>query len=168
MSRKNYKILISVLIVIALGLGFMIQQRFTPQEPENGGDQTSPLIPSQPQPLAGDERAVLKAPAPDAPPEEKQRYFALVNEMAKEAEFLDITDCMGSPVVFQIKEKAKFTVKNNDDVPRTVYVDKEHAYTVPAHGTKVIQADFGDGPQAYGYGCGTVKGLAGLFLVTPE
>lgn len=122
---------------------------------------------SFPRNLTPQERAALVTPARDASDEEKRRHFDLVVPLATRAEFLDITDCLGNPIVFEATQDRGFSVKNSDDENHTLQLSEERFYTVPAGGTKDIVADFGFGPGVYGYGCDNSTGAAGVILVTP-
>lgn len=167
-------IFIVLLVVIAAGLGYFIYKKSLtePASVEVGEDQVTASRPPQSlQDLEGvaseEEVAVLNAPGPDATEEERRSHFLLVQKAAKASPYLDITKCsIAQPVVFEVKDGATFTVKNEDTIEHGIVIDAEHTYRIPAGETKDIVADFGKGPGVYGFGCDSVPHAVGFFLIS--
>lgn len=162
-NEEKMNIAVVFLIVVAVMLGYMIFQQSRPKSTdriEKAGAAQALF-----QDLADKERAVLNVPSQDSTQEEKQQHFELVLRIAKEADYLDISQCIPSPVVFKVKNDERFTVKNPDAVEHTIGLDPDHIFSVPAQSTKTIVADFGHGAGLYGYGCDASTKAVGLFLV---
>lgn len=104
-------------------------------------------------------------PGPSAPEYEKRLHFESALQIAKEAEFLDVTECAFTPVVLKLKLNQEFIVKNRGDISHEIYVDADHRYIIPPKDEKIITADFGRGAIFYGVGCDTYTQPAGFFLV---
>ena len=114
--------------------------------------------------ISEDERAVLAHSVKDASPEDKQRHLELVQKLAKEAAYLDITKCsVSSPVVFKVKHGEEISVKNDDDSAHTILFDAENTMYIPANSTMHVTPDFEHGPGTYGYGCDQTPHAAGFF-----
>jgi|AP45_3_1055517.scaffolds.fasta_scaffold34775_3 hypothetical protein len=193
MTNKILTIAVIALIAAAFGLGYAIymqrsggssdtsfENRFNnlqqgeilpaPEAQEYEGEE-SPLINLLPSAeelgIMEEERVALAHPAKDAPAEEKQRHLELVQKVAKEAQYLDITKCtIATPVVLKVKYKEEIFVKNSDNVPHTIVFDAENTISIPANSTTNITPGFEHGPGTYGYGCDQTPHAAGLFLVT--
>lgn len=113
------------------------------------------------------EHAALRTPPEGASEEEKRQHFDAVVPLATRAQFLDITRCLGDPIVFEVFEGETFMVRNNDDADHTIQISRDTRFVIPAGGELGVNAEFGFGPGVYGYGCDNSAGAAGIFLVTP-
>lgn len=113
------------------------------------------------------ERLVLNPPKDDASAKEQARHFLIAQSIAKEAPYLDITNCKkGEPVVFKAKEGEKFAVKNEDSVEHTISMGENQIFSIAAHSTKTILPEFKIGPGVYGYGCDASEKEVGMIFVT--
>jgi len=193
MTNKILTIAIIILIAAAFGLSYaiymqrsggssdtLLENRFnnlqqgeissTPQAQKYEGEESLlvNLLPSAEElGIMEEERAALAHPANDAPAEEKQRHLELVQKVAKEARYLDITKCtIATPVVLKVKYEEEISVKNSDNIPHTIVFDAKNTISIPANSTTNISPGFEHGPGTYGYGCDQTLHAAGLFLVT--
>ncbi len=135
------------------------------KQPDSASTQTHVQERIYPRELTPAEQEVLKTPQRNATEAERKAHFEKVIPLAKEAEFLDISTCLGDPVVMRIKQGGKFTVRNNDTREHIIQMNEKLQFAVPAEGSKEITADFGFGPGTYGYGCDNSAGAAGIFFV---
>ncbi|MCP6719983.1 MAG: hypothetical protein KJI72_01475 [Patescibacteria group bacterium] len=158
LKTKYLNGLLIFLIVVAVVLGYAIYSQ-SPEKPELKAEISS-LTPTP------DESEVLNVPDLNASTEEKQRHFELVVQVAKTAEFLDISDCNPSPVVMKIKKGETIAVRNNDSADHSIVFNLESIHPIPAGSTKNITNVFDKGPGVYGYGCDASTGAVGMFLVT--
>ena len=174
-KNKIITVLIIILAFIALVLGYAIyRERFASFDKKSVSGtqfaQTQDFQAPQSQGPAlysgDDERAVLNAPSPDAPEEERQAHFELAKSVAQDAEYLDITGCVGSPLVLKVKGNEPISVRNDDAVEHSIGFNNA-LYPISAGGTTEVAFDFHSGPGLYGYGCDTSQGAAGMFLVGP-
>ena len=116
--------------------------------------------------ISEEEHAAIDVPSNDASVEEKQKHFELVQKVAKEAAFLDITKCeVADPVVLKVKLGEPIAVKNQDDVEHALVLNEKNAFPIPANSTKEIEPDFAFGPGTYGYGCDGTPHAVGIFVV---
>lgn len=159
-KERVYPTLIIVLAGTAIILGYSIYGELFKQKVAVQKSEKQSIVISE-------EREVLKFPSQDAPAEEKQRHYELVVKLAKEADFLDISKCIASPLVFKTKNGKNFLVKNNDFSDHEIQINEEHRYTISANSSRTILADFGYGQGLYGYGCDNSGAPVGLFLVEP-
>ena len=151
----------------------LLQSRFSALDEQDAKTREEPLVFQDALPLAEelgitkDERATLAHPAKDAPAEEKQSHFELVQKIAKEAQHLDITKCkVANPVVLKVKLGEPITVKNQDSVDHAIVFDADNIFSIPANTTMDIKPDFQFGSGTYGYGCDQTPHTVGIFLVT--
>lgn len=182
MSDKILTIITALLIILAIVLGYAIyKQRFEPsssgkseqikeQVPvdsssESKGDYGG-LPSAEELGITSEELTALDFPASDAPINEKNNHIDVVNKIAKEASYLDITKCeIADPVVLKIKESKGTKVRNQDSVPHTLRIDADNKFIIPAGATEQIKPDFLHGPGMYGYVCDQVTHVVGIFLV---
>lgn len=171
------KIIVVINITLVLGailLGYLIYQQQTGLsffEKANTQNVSSPknLSTSPSNGAYTNEADVLKWPAPDASAEEKQRHTDLVLSLAKDAEQVDIADCIGRPIVSRVQMDQPFALRNQDSVDHTVAIGENVRLFIPAGSTKDITADlkiFEFGQGNYGYTCDNQQEVAGIFLVT--
>ncbi|MDP2735599.1 MAG: hypothetical protein Q8P12_05330, partial [bacterium] len=161
---QKYILLLAIvaLILIAVGLGYLIFQQYSPaseqgQEQEQGSE------------LSGDAGRVLTTPGPDATEEERIAHFELARRMAQESDVLDLSACsLADPVVLKLTEGQSFAVKNDDEQPHTMVFNENTMHQIPAGGSIELTADFEMGPGLYGYGCDSVPRAVGLLFVEPE
>lgn len=159
--------LLFVLVGIAVSLGVVLLKGLAGSKGVGERESFAAPAPStaQQRELSADERALLKTPPQGATETEKAAHFAIVNRLARTAEFLDLSACYGSPLSFRVVEGAEFSVKNNDTVAHTLQISPEHIYTVPAKEEKKLTAQFGKGPGVYGYGCDNSPDARGILFV---
>lgn len=174
------KTAVIVLFIIAVGLGFMIFKNKagdSPQEQVSRISDSNPsnnqaVIPSLDGPLItpepGREKEYLFSVNMDSSEEDKLMHFYYALSVAQGAEFINVTDCDSSPLVFKAKLGSDIKLKNDGNGEIVLIHDQNHTYRVAPNSTKTIKADFGMGPALYGYGCNTSNGPAGFILVTPE
>ncbi|MDP3778758.1 MAG: hypothetical protein Q8R30_01760 [bacterium] len=158
-------IVLIVLVLIALVLGYFIYVQLSPlgvaQKDYSTESGSSPN-----QNLTADEQAVLNPPAKGSTEDAFKQHAELVQRLAKDADYLDITGCAANPVVFRVKDKTKIAVKNSDQGKHSLIFDSAHIYEIPPHATTQIAIDFSHGSGIYGYGCDGVPHAVGMFLVT--
>jgi len=185
---KNKILIIGIVILIgtALVMGYAIvrqntseeltdgilQSRFSAPDDQDAKAKEEPFAFQAVLPLAKelgiteDERAALAHPGEDAPVEEKQSHFELVQKIAKEALILDITGCKAAnPVVLKVKLDTPITVKNQDSTDHAIVFDTDNIFSIPANTTMDIKPDFQFGLGTYGYGCDQTPHAVGIFLV---
>jgi plastocyanin len=96
---------------------------------------------------------------------EKKAHFELVAPLSIEADVLDISACLGDPLVLRVEGGTTFTVRNKDSKEHTIQISEKLQFTVSPGKTKEIKADFGFGRGVYGYGCDNSPSAAGIFFV---
>ncbi len=169
MKRKQgkWKIIILVSIAILLGIAIFNQQKGKFSN-NNYGSSPAPSVQPQllPSNLTDDEKFILFPPPADASKSAKEKHAQIVAKLAKEGDFIEIKNCQPTPLVLQVKQGSKFTIKNDDSIAHNFIIDEEHQYKVPANGNLEIVAQFKYGTGDYGYICqGT--GLTGFLHVAP-
>lgn len=171
MSKFATPVVIVILAVIAVVLGYTIYNQSTsnktaPRETEQPTrNVTSTPIGSKAAALTVDERLALQTPGANATEAERKAHFDAAVRAAKYVNTLDISQCIGTPVVLRVAAKQTLTVNNPDTQDHVIVIDKDHTYIVPASGKKEIVIDFGKGGGLYGYGCDASQTTSGLFLV---
>lgn len=158
--------LLFVLIGVAVSLGLAIVKEPAVHKNEIKGERPVAPLTAQGKDLSADEKALLRTPQKGATEAEKAAHFAVVNRLARTAEFLDLSACFGNPLSFRVVEGATFTVKNNAAVAHTLQISPKYIYTIPAKGERKLVAKFGFGPGVYGYGCDDSPDARGILLVT--
>jgi hypothetical protein len=159
MKNETYRIVLSLLIVSAMILWYMINPpKNMPAQPNSANQRQFMLDPSNP----------LIIPPPNAPESEKIAHFEIVKQYAREAEQLSISNCTPDLAVFKTTLGKTFTVTNKDNSPHQIQISPSHLYDVPANGSLEIIADFGHGAGVYGYGCDNSTGPRGIFWVHTE
>ena len=188
MQNKILLIRIIILVGTSLVLGYAIVQQNTSEELTNGLSQSRfnalddqdvkvreepptfqvALPEAKELGITEDERAAIAHPRKDAPEEEKQSHFELVQKIAKEAQYLDITKCqIANPVVLKVKLDAPITVRNQDNIDHVIVLNADNIFSIPANTTMDIKPDFQFGPGIYGYSCDQTPHGVGIFLVIP-
>ena len=170
-KRETFFYLAIVLLaLVAIVLGYLIYQQQFSEESTSQESLTRSGIEQTPQKKSTDEIVeVLNIPPPDASQEEKQKHFELALREAKEASYLDITQCtLAAPVVFKVREGESFEVRNNDTEPHTIIINPENTFTIPAKESRDIAPDFVQGPGLYGYACDNVPRAVGMLFVEPK
>jgi len=166
-NKKN--IAIVVLIVVALVLGFAIKNKGGDKAPvdtpSNGGGVSAGADQRDLSRLSDDERATMDIPY-NGTDEEKQTHFDLAASLARESDALDLSGCLGSPLVMVVSVGSDLKVKNSDSVSHRLIFDQDTSFDIPAGKTETIKDVFSQGVGLYGYGCDQHAGVAGLFLVT--
>lgn len=153
--------IILIPLFIAIFLGYSIYQQLNSTHVQNAKKQVKT---QQKSPSPSN---LLKPPDQNASEETKKKFFDKILANAKEAKYLDISGCKAKPEVFKTPNQATFTVKNNDDKPHLMVLNKDIKFEIKANSNQEIKADFGRGPGAYGYGCDSSTQAVGFFLLTP-
>ena len=174
MKDKGTLILIGILVLVGGVLGYAIYQsgalkseQATPaRQGQTGTSVSAPSTSTERTGLSGEERAALNPPGEDASEDERQRHTDLVFKLATDTDVLRISNCEPSPVVMRVVNKREFIVRNSDLTDRTIFIDEERQYVIPAQGETVLPADFGKESGIYGYGCDLSNKGVGVFLVT--
>lgn len=173
MKDKGILILIGILVVVGGILGYAIYQsgalKGTPtptRQDQTGTSVSAPSTPTERTELSEEEKAALNPPGENASEDEKQRHTDLIFKLATDTDVLRISNCEPSPVVMRVVNKRDFTVRNTDSTDRTIFIDGERQYVIPAQGETVLTADFGKASGIYGYGCDLSNKGVGVFLVT--
>jgi len=156
---------IIVLAVIALVLGYVLWRQARPAVAP--ALSTEILLESTSPGASNTQFDVLNPPSPDASPDEHARFFEEVQRLAREADFVDISDCTPNPQVLQVKYGSTITFRNQDTAEHTITHNPQYQFVIPPGGTKEVAADFGRGPGLYGYGCESSSGAIGMILITP-
>ena len=181
MSERISNLLIVILLIIALVLGYFIYKKnfsssyssktTTSKVPSSSKNNKSlNLAPRRPMPigLTEDEKTLLNPPGSNGTQEERDKHFALVVKLAKEAKVLDLNKCeKPNPLALKLNKGQKFNVYNGNLQNHTIWFDADRKYKIPANSTTTLTADFGDGPGYYGYLCDNVSGVVGFFLINP-
>lgn len=188
-NQKYINIIIVVLVVAAVGLGYIIykedtsssapanqqqQNQVQQNQPQAGDSQQAPTITPEDIEIEDMEQArqeVLSTPGPNAPDEERQRHFALATRLAENSETLDITGCSAEPVVLQRTFGSTINIENSDSSSHTILFGPDMTIDVPANGTAdlaVDESNFQNGPGLYGYGCDNSSQAVGLMLISPD
>jgi hypothetical protein len=165
------KILVVVLAAVAVGLGALLyKQKLGGQSPEisdlNGNRPQASAVGPAWTPKPGSEEEYLFSIKMDSPEDEKMKHYQFAISIAKEAEYLNITDCKSNPLVWKVKNGTMVKLKNGGSTEATITMDDKHIYSVAAKSTKSIKADFGMGEGLYGYGCNNSPTPVGMILVT--
>ena len=115
--------------------------------------------------LSDDEKKALLVPQNTASSAEKEAHFELASRLSVETDTLNISSCLGEPLVFTVVQGSKFTARNDDVVDHTIQLSEKLQFVVPAGKMIDIPVDFGFGAGVYGYGCDNSITAAGVFLV---
>lgn len=175
--EKTLKITITVLVITALGLGYIISKSVltTPAEvaQETVAPTPTPIVPgvSSTPSLSSDEALILKPPpAANASKEDIGRYYATVDRLAKNTDTIEIgSGCSARPLVARIKSGSKFSVTNNDIYDHSLTFDGP-VYNIPSKGTQVVVAKFTHGAGVYAYVCDASSPtgkIIGVLTMTP-
>lgn len=172
MKGRMVSIVIVVLVVTAIGLGYIIFKGATKRSPEQPSVITPSIqttTPSSTRQLSEEEQ-VLKFPGPDASEEEIKKHGELVDSLSQQATVLDITNCSPSPVVTLVNPSTTIIVRNSGFTEQTI-VRADKAVTIPAGGeVKVTISSLigSDDLGNLGYSCQGIPGPVGVFQVGPE
>lgn len=176
------------LILVVLVLGFMVYQKYSPKisitfntkeeqsqtkkPAQTSQGQTSQQflqVPEYVKDLTSDEQNVLIVPAPDASKEKKTAHFELALKLAKEADVLDMQNCMPvSPLVIKLKEGAKITVTNSGTETHKIVFNKDNSFDIPSGSTQTLDYEFKNGPGLYGFFCDQIQYPAGFVIISPS
>lgn len=164
--------LIPLLLGVAIFLGITIYREIVAKRPpplsiKSPPQSGSALGPTSSSASTDEEIQQLLGIRQDSSDEEKKRHFDLVQKLARDAEYLNITNCAPQPIVIRVKDGSHLIVKNSDDEMLEIGIDPQHLYGIPAQGEKKIKIAFGNGPGIYGYGCNKSSGAVGMFYVVP-
>ncbi len=159
------KIIITVLVLAALGLGAAIYKKNNPDWPGSwmAEDANSPAKSGEDAELS----ALFNTPGKNATREELDAFSALVAQNATPGDTIIVKDCTASPVVLKINYGDTFTVKNVGKTDIHFGFDAERTL-VKAGASAKITAKYSHGPGIYGYGCDdpTLSRSIGLLLIT--
>lgn len=174
MKKNNLKkYLVVVLAVVAVGLAGLLYKQKMGSDPlpvaqnQNVDPQASAAGPVW-TPEPGSEEEYLFGITMESSDEEKMKHYQFAISIAKESEFLDVTDCSPEPLVLKVANGGTVKLKNDGNADVTIVMDAEHTYSVGAKSTKSIKADFGKGAGLYGYGCNQSSGPRGMIFVSPN
>ena len=164
MSRKQTLTIIITLAALA-ALMYANMQFFPKPLPPR----PTPIPSSSPTPyvrvLTPDEETVLKVPLHNASSEEKATHAEEVKKLVQNAQSLDITKCMPTPLVYPVTLNGSFKVTNNDSIPHSIRYQgsqiKIAAYSTTTVKTSQLFKTTGD----YGYGCDNPFATQGVFMV---
>lgn len=165
-NKKNVAIV--VLIVVALVLGIAIKSKDGGSSNSSGTSPAGFASTGEPRDLTNlsdDEKSVLEVPY-SGTDEEKQAHFDLAASLARENDALDISGCLGSPLVMVVPLGSNLKVTNNDSIDHEIIFDQDTSFNIPAEGSKTLKGVFSKGVGLYGYGCDKQPGVSGLFLIT--
>jgi len=175
MDKKN---LVIVLVVVALLLGFLVLNKDKSNSPSVAVNQTgqnaggeAPLGSGEvgertyPASFGDDEKSVVNVPF-NGTTEEQQAHFDLASRMAVAGDEVAVSNCYGDPLVLRFSLKDKLKISNPDSVDHKIIFDAETSVVVKAGETKTVDGAFEKGAGLYGFGCDSLPGTAGLFLVT--
>lgn len=163
--NKVKSIVLSGLVVLAIVLGYAIyQQKSSHEKPAMTQNPSASKNPSN---RLSDEAKVLNISSFSTEEEKKQNY-ALAVSISKEADFLDIANCTGSPVVLRLREGTSLKVRNKDSVAHSISFNDKQIYPVLAGSTIEVKDAFAKGPGLYGYGCDNFSGAKGMVYVVPK
>ena len=169
LSISGIGIVLLVLLVLVSGYFFYNKPSGTPPPP------ISPA-PSSPQPLARhltpEEQELLnfKDHNPtEATGAQKIRHDELIRQLAKNADFLDITGCRAEPLVLRVRMDEDITVRNRDDMAHILHQGPRQEIEVPPKGEIIVpaRAFFTRAPANYPYACDNLSQTVGLFAVEP-
>lgn len=165
--RGKWKIIILVGIASLLAVAIFNQQK-TKLSQNNSASSPAPSIQPKllPSNLTDDEKFILFPPSVDASKSAKEKHAQIVAKLAKMGDSIEIKDCQPTPLVLQVKQGSKFTIKNGDTTSHNIVIDEEHQYKIPANGNLEIVAQFKYSTGDYGYICEGV-GLTGFLHVAP-
>lgn len=139
---------ISVLVVIAIVLGYTIIQQPSIQQPPN--QQSTPQVPinnstTQQNLPSAEEQALVKAiPAPNSTLEERIEYNKKLEKFEKVTDTVEITNCWPSPFIARVREDTDLKIVNNDNVEQLIFIGQTQL-NVPAKGTVTTKPGKGDG-----------------------
>lgn len=144
------------------------------EQPSPGESTTPPIIsedqvslpPTLPKNLTGDELELLQLLG-DIPPQAEQRRLELARKLAKEASLLELSGCVGNPLVLKVKKGQNFTITNKNAEEITFFF-AEKGYLISAGGSEeILLGELGKGTGLSGYICaGSAGNIPGFVLVT--
>lgn len=159
MEKKTAGVII-VLVVVVLLIGAVLWRQPITEQPSSTSPQPVMLPDSNPVPIepvpavsTAETRAVLMFPAPNATKEEKDRHNALVDKLAVQAAYLDLTRCVPQPLVLAYNTGENLTIKNQDQTSGIVFLWGKNTLTILAGKSAVVKAAMIGGPGNIGYAC---------------
>ncbi len=183
---KVLNIVILILLAIAVILSYIVFQKVTPKSDkkvenknitsvkkvENKNITSVPKAsltgkPWSPANFASEEEAILNPPQ-DGTAEDYKQLVELANRIAKDAPYLDISNCNNAkaqPLVLRVKLDTNFTVVNNDKEDHKISILE--GYNIPSGGKQTIKAAFDPKkvPGLYSYSCDGKSTIGMLFVV---
>ena len=171
MEHKSLNVIITILVLVAVGLGIAIVYQKTAFLSDDG----EAGIQSQPTPselsgeaLANEEQTVLNFPAETATESDRRQHSEMVRRLAVASDTLDLTGCRPDPVVLEVLLGETVTVRNSDVESYELVINSEYVFVVPGGGETEVVADFGKGLGVYGYGCEPASQVVGIIHVVSE
>ena len=128
MKNAHY-IVVGVLAVLAIAVGAAIYQQQTGSKRSSTNQQeynSSKSVGSQSafQSQSTEEINLIKAaPHSSTSNEERRAYREKLEPFAKDADVIEITNCVLSPLIVKTEDKKSYQLKNNDSVEHTVIVN---------------------------------------------
>lgn len=111
----------------------------------------------------------LPSPPPVASGAALDKYVQEIQQVAVEADALEITNCTGKPASIRMKKGSKLTIKNSDSKEITIFLNTSNTYTVPASSSQTFTVQAGS--ALYSYICSQKDGVtlrgAGALEVIP-
>lgn len=160
-NPKLSNLLILILAIITIYLGYSLIKRYYPtlqvySSPNNKNNVAQNIM--------------FNFPPDNASTDEKNRFFDLINKLAKNDGPISIdAGCIIKPMVFRVKKDNNFDIKNNDSISHSLFIDSENIFNIPASQKITFKASIksGNGTGNFGYRCDDSINLAGILTVTP-
>lgn len=162
--RKNKSLLLNIVTVVMIVVAFVIGFRIYQTSKEKPLVNSTPATSSN-QTMSAEEK-VLVTPPQTATEQEKKDYEQLVISLAKDAPIVDIANCIADPVVWRIKDKQAFTMKNSGDKEHRIIFYNQEAVVIPPKKEQEVEVNFQYGYGVYAYGCDNSPNPVGILLVT--
>ncbi len=153
--RNVHKILITFLVLVALGVGYVL---YSSQETQ---------MSASPSNISLDElREIMDRYDPNLSAFESLQHFKSVGQAAVDSPVLDVSGCVVTPNVMRLKLKQSFKLSNQDIVAHQIDYGDQLSVVAPANTQKKVTLDF---PNLGNYllHCDQSGEIVGLFLVTP-
>ncbi len=129
MSKNLVYIGIGILAIIAIFMGYKIYQQQVSLNQPTSKDQSVSVS----QPITEEEKLV-KADPLNATLEERTAYRKKLDQFAKDATTVEITNCKPNPLVARVKENTAPNITNNDNAEHVLRLGTTEL-KVPAKGT---------------------------------
>ncbi len=163
--QKN---IIIVLCLVALIIGFLIyKQKYPTKLTETSSSEVTDKTGQK----LSDEQYLFSI-RNNSTEEEKQRHYQFAVNIAQSSPVLKLAECKSTPLVWRVANNSQIKIQNDNNIDVVLTFNSTHSYAVSANSSKLIKAEFGNGPGLYGYGykctlpSGEVPGN-GMVLVTP-